>query len=115
MAHFAKIENGIVTNVVVVDNKHESNGELFLNALGLEGTWIQTSFNANFRKKFAGIGDFYDIEDDTFKPSKPYASWLWNDESWTWEAPVDYPIGQIAFWNESTLSWVIQESIESTP
>lgn len=66
MAHFAKIENGLVTQVVVVDNEHESNGEAFLNALGLEGTWIQTSYNANFRGKFAGIGDSYDSKNDVF-------------------------------------------------
>lgn len=66
MAHFAKIENGLVTQVVVVDNEHESNGETFLNALGLEGTWVQTSYNAIFRGKFAGIGDSYDAENDVF-------------------------------------------------
>lgn len=66
MAHFAKIENGIVTNVLVVDNEHEANGQEFLNSLGLEGTWVQTSYNANFRGKFAGIGDTYDAEQDIF-------------------------------------------------
>lgn len=66
MAHFAKIENGIVSQVVVVDNEHENDGEAFLNSLGLPGTWIQTSYNANFRGKFAGIGDTYDAENDIF-------------------------------------------------
>lgn len=66
MAHFAKIENGIVSQVVVVDNEHENDGEAFLNSLGLAGTWIQTSYNANFRGKFAGIGDTYDAENDIF-------------------------------------------------
>lgn len=66
MAHFAKIEDGIVTNVVVVANEHEEDGEAYLNSLGLEGTWIQTSYNANFRGKFAGIGDTYDAEKDEF-------------------------------------------------
>lgn len=66
MAHFAKIEDGIVTNVVVIDNNHEADGEAYLNSLGLEGTWIQTSYNANFRGKFAGIGDTYDAENDEF-------------------------------------------------
>ena len=66
MAHFAKIENGIVTNVLVVDNEHEANGQEFLNSLGLEGTWVQTSYNANFRGKFAGIGDTYDADQDIF-------------------------------------------------
>lgn len=66
MAHFAKIEDGIVTQVVVVANEHEEDGETYLNSLGLEGTWIQTSYNGNFRGKFAGIGDTYDAEKDEF-------------------------------------------------
>jgi len=66
MAHFAKIEDGIVTNVVVVDNEHEENGEEYLNSLGLEGRWVQTSYNANFRGKYAAIGDEYDEENDVF-------------------------------------------------
>jgi len=66
MAHFAKIEEGIVTQVVVVDNEHEENGEEYLNSLGLEGRWVQTSYNGNFRGKYAGIGDEYDEENDVF-------------------------------------------------
>lgn len=66
MAHFAKIEDGIVTQVVVVDNEHEADGEAYLNSLGLDGTWVQTSYNANIRGKFAGIGDIYDTENDVF-------------------------------------------------
>jgi hypothetical protein len=66
MAHFAKIEDGIVTQVVVVDNEHEANGEAYLNSLGLEGTWIQTSYNSNIRGKYAAIGDTYDSVADVF-------------------------------------------------
>jgi hypothetical protein len=66
MAHFAKIEEGIVTQVVVVDNEHEANGEAYLNSLGLEGTWVQTSYNGNIRGKYAGIGDSYDSVADVF-------------------------------------------------
>lgn len=66
MAHFAKIENGIVTNVVVVDNEFEATGEKYLNDLGLEGTWVQTSYNASFGGKFAGIGDSYDAKKKVF-------------------------------------------------
>jgi hypothetical protein len=66
MAHFAKIEDGLVTNVVVVDNEHEANGEAYLNSLGLEGTWVQTSYNGNIRGKYAGIGDSYDSVADVF-------------------------------------------------
>jgi len=71
MAHFAKIENGIVTTVVVVDNEHEANGQEYLNGLGLEGTWIQTSYNGNIRGKYAGIGDTYDAELDVFVSPEP--------------------------------------------
>lgn len=66
MAHFAKIEEGIVTQVVVVDNEHEDNGEKYLNSLGLEGTWVQTSYNGNIRGVFAGIGYTYDNDADLF-------------------------------------------------
>lgn len=66
MAHFAKIEDGIVTQVVVVDNEHEANGEAYLNSLGLDGTWVQTSYNGNIRGKYAAIGDTYDSVADVF-------------------------------------------------
>lgn len=66
MAHFAKIEEGIVTQVVVVDNEHEANGEAYLNSLGLDGTWVQTSYNGNIRGKYAAIGDTYDSVADVF-------------------------------------------------
>jgi hypothetical protein len=66
MAHFAKIENGIVTNVVVVDNEFEKIGQQYLNELGLEGTWIQTSYNASFGGKFAAIGDTWDTKKKVF-------------------------------------------------
>jgi hypothetical protein len=74
MAHFAKIENGVVTSVVVVNNEHEANGEKFLNDLGLDGKWIQTSYNGNIRGKYAAIGDIYDAKKDEFvtpPPPKP--------------------------------------------
>ena len=85
MAHFAKIENGVVTNVVVVDNAHEANGEAYLNSLGLEGTWVQTSYNANFGKKFAGIGDTYD--GTNFKPAEPESNLGFDEETWSWILP----------------------------
>ena len=66
MAHFAKIEDGIVTQVVVVDNAHEADGEAYLNSLGLDGTWVQTSYNGNIRGKYAAIGDTYDSVADVF-------------------------------------------------
>jgi hypothetical protein len=73
MAHFAEIDsNNIVLRVLVVDNSLEAEGADFLaNTLGLGGTWIQTSYNANFRGKFAGIGDTYDSSNDVFVAPKP--------------------------------------------
>ena len=73
MAHFAQIDNNnIVLQVLVVDNSLEAQGADFLaNTLGLGGTWIQTSYNANFRGKYAGIGDTYDAVNDVFVAPKP--------------------------------------------
>jgi hypothetical protein len=112
MAHFAKIENGIVTNVVVVDNEHEANGQAYLNALGLAGTWIQTSYNGNLRGKFAGIGDVYNKTKDRFEPAKPYASWTWDEASYSYVAPKPYPGNGAYTWDEATKSWVAVEPTE---
>jgi hypothetical protein len=73
MAHFAQLdENNVVTQVLVVPNEEEYRGQEFLaNDLGLGGTWIQTSYNATIRGKFAGIGDTYDSETDTFIAPPP--------------------------------------------
>ena len=105
MAHFAKIENGLVTQVVVVDNEHEAYGSEYLNDLGLIGEWVQTSYNANFGKKFAAIGDTY--IDGNFKPAKPFASWSFDENSWQWIAPVSMPTtGGPHEWDEASQTWV---------
>jgi hypothetical protein len=107
MAHFAKIVDGVVTDVVVVDNGHELNGQEYLNGLGLEGTWVQTSYNANFGKKFAAIGDTYVASTGNFKPAQPFASWTWSASDWGWKAPKARPDdGQDYAWNENLLEWV---------
>ncbi len=82
MAHFAEIdENNVVLRVLVVDNEHEHRGHEFLSQdLGLGGTWIQTSYNGNFRKTFAGMGFVYNEELDIFLPPKPFESWILNTE-----------------------------------
>jgi hypothetical protein len=105
MAHFAKIENGKVTNVVVVDDNHEANGEDYLNSIGFEGTWIQTSFNSRIRGKFAGIGDVYNAELDRFEPIQPYPSWTLDEESYSYIAPTERPPRGKQIWNEETLTW----------
>ena len=117
MAHFAKIGlNNIVTEVLVVANREtmdaqgneqESIGVEFLKTLTGHETWIQTSYNANIRKNFAGIGYTYDAQRDAFIPPKPYASWILNEDTYNWDAPVARPNDdKIYRWNESTTSWV---------
>jgi hypothetical protein len=85
MAHFAKVEDGVVTNVVVVDNAHEATGEAYLNDLGLEGTWAQTSYSASFGRKFAAMGDTFD--GTNFKPAEPEGNLGFDEERWTWIIP----------------------------
>ena len=107
MAHFAKIVDGTVTDVVVVDDAYEANGEEYLNSIGLEGRWVQTSYNANFGKKFAGIGDTYVASTGNFKPVKPFSSWKFDDDAWAWIAPKAYPTdGKFYVWDESVKDWV---------
>jgi hypothetical protein len=117
MAHFAEVdENNIVLRVLVVDDFHESNGQEFLaTTLGLGGTWLKTSYNTlggvhtnggtPFRKNYAGIGYTYDSVRDAFIPPKPYPSWVLNEESCVYEAPVARPTEGFYTWNEETTSW----------
>lgn len=115
MAHFAKIENDLVTNVLVVPDEQEHRGEEYLNEIGLEGRWIQTSYNANLRGKFAGIGDYYNSELDRFEEVSPFPSWVWNEDDYCYEPPFpkpedrqtpENPNGVLYRWDEDTVSWV---------
>ena len=117
MAHFAKIENGVVTQVIVVDNKDTADasgvekeyiGAAFLERL-LGGTWKQTSYNGNFRKNYAGIGYTYNADIDAFVPPQPYPSWVLNNDTAQWEAPVPMPEDGMYSWDEATGSWVAVE------
>ena len=117
MAHFAEVdENNIVLRVLVVDDLHESNGQEFLaTTLGLGGTWIKTSYNTAggvhtnggtpLRKNYAGIGYTYDSGRDAFIAPKPYPSWILNETSCVYEAPVAVPTDGSYTWNEETTSW----------
>jgi len=115
MAHFVRIENGVVVQGIVVNNKDtadehgvekEDIGIAFCSNL-LGGTWKQTSYNGNIRKNYAGIGYTYDETLDAFIPPKPFASWLLDTDKAQWKAPVDYPTDEGSFtWNEDTLAWV---------
>ena len=110
MAHFAELdENNIVTRVLVTDNDAPNEGYDWL-IENLGGTWVQTSYNGNIRKNYAGIGFTYDLERDAFISPKPYASWLLVEESAQWEAPVPYPDdGLIYSWNEEIIDWEATE------
>ena len=108
MAHFAEVdENGVVKQVLVVPDAQEHRGHEFLSDdLGLGGTWVQTSYNARIRKNYAGIGMTYDANRDAFIAPQPYASWILNEDTCHWEAPVPYPAdGVMYIWNEETTDW----------
>tara|TARA_B100000676_G_scaffold233025_1_gene232009 strand:+ start:1925 stop:2299 length:375 start_codon:yes stop_codon:yes gene_type:complete len=116
MAHFAEIdENNSVQRVIVVHNNEllDENGEekealgvAFCNSL-LGGTWLQTSYNKNMRKNFAGIGFTYDSVRDAFIPPKPFNSWVLDEATCLWEAPVAYPSDEKNYeWDETNTRWV---------
>lgn len=108
MAHFAEIdENNIVTRVLVVPDAQEHRGQEFLaNDLGLGGFWIQTSYNGNIRKNYAGPGFQFDPVRDAFISPKPFESWVLNEETCKWEAPIVYPTdGLMYLWDETTTDW----------
>jgi hypothetical protein len=117
MSHFAKLENGIVTQVIVAEQDVIDTG---LFGVG----WIKTSYNTKagqhpegrpFRKNYAGVGFTYDYERDAFIPPKPYASWTLNEETCLWDCPVDYPIdGNSYVWDEDVLNWVLFENLTQT-
>lgn len=104
MSHFAKLDNNnIVQEVIVADQQFINTG-----VVGDVFRWVQTSYNGNFRKNFAGIGYKYDRIRDAFIPPQPYLSWVLNEETCRWEAPIPYPVdGQLYSWDESTKSWVL--------
>jgi hypothetical protein len=90
MAHFAEVENNIVTRVLVVPDEQEHRGQDFLaNELGLGGTWVQTSYNGRIRKNYAGIGYTYDGERDAFIAPKPecHDTVVFDEETCTWSCP----------------------------
>jgi hypothetical protein len=110
MAHFAKIENGIVTQVIVAEQNFINSGYV-----GEPTDWVQTSYNTYgnkhpegrpLRGNYAGIGFTYDFVNDVFYAPQPYPSWTLNNTTWTWEAPVSHPTdNKIYKWNESIINW----------
>jgi hypothetical protein len=125
MAHFAKLNSdGVVLEVLVVSNDDVNNlpfpeseplGVSFLeNLLGVEEgiIWKQTSYNNNFRFRYAGIGFTYDIQRDAFIPPKRFPSWVFNEEKMAYTAPIPRPVdGKSYIWDENTLAWVEVERL----
>ena len=115
MAHFAKLGVGnLIEQVIVVSNDiatTEQAGVDFINNLyNTRDVWKQTSYNGNIRKNFAGIGYTYDQTRDAFIPPKPFNSWVLNETTCLWEAPVAYPDdGEKYTWNEETTTWDLIE------
>ncbi len=117
MAHFAELDdNKVVLRVLVVGNEditdengdeQESLGIALCNKLYGDSTWVQTSYNHNFRKNYAGKGYTYDQTRDAFIVRQPYPSWLLNEDTCRWNAPIAYPDdGKPYSWDEDTTSWV---------
>ena len=119
MSHFAKIEEGIVTSVIVAEQD-------FIDTI--DGQWIQTSYNTRggihyapnrgdpdggiaIRKNYASIGFMYDSDRDAFIAPKPYDSWSLDESTCLWEAPVPRPEGDYR-WNEETQAWDIFEGYD---
>ena len=116
MAHFAKLGTGdIVERVEVVSNDIATTEQAGIDFLkdfynDHNATWIQTSYNHNFRKNFAGIGYYYDKDRDAFIAPKIYESWTLDEDTCLWVPPIEYPSNAITDgksykWNEITKSW----------
>ena len=118
MGHYAKVVDNIVTKVIVAEADYF---DTFVDTSA--GKWIQTSYNTYggkhynpetkeeddgtpLRKNFAGVGYTYDAEKDAFIPRKPFQSWVLNEDTCLWEAPVTYPDNGLNYiWNESITNW----------
>lgn len=109
MAHYAKVNNGIVEQVIVAE------ADFFNTFIDTSpGTWIQTSYNTHgnqhpegrpLRGNYAGIGFTYDAINDVFYAPKPYPSWVLNNTTWLWEAPIPMPSDGVYEWNEELGNW----------
>ena len=113
MSNFAKVCDGIVTQVIVAEAEFF---DTFIDSS--PGQWIQTSYNTHggqhpenrpLRKNFAGIGFTYDAEKDAFIPPQPFASWTLNNDTYLWESPIPMPTdGKMYLWDESQQQWIEQ-------
>jgi hypothetical protein len=113
MAHFAKVVDGIVIKVIVAEPEYMENWQ---DPDPQIGEWVQTSYNTKggvhllggtpMRKNYAGIGYSYDKDLDAFIEPKPYESWVLDEESCVWKAPIEHPATGVYNWNEETGSWI---------
>ena len=112
MSHFAKVENGVVTQVIVIEQD-----VLNLGHWGDPASWIQTSYNTSggvhrqggtpLHKNYAGVGYTYDSGRDAFIPPQPYPSWTMSEETCLWSAPIPMPTDDKRYqWDETTTSWI---------
>jgi hypothetical protein len=103
MSHFAEINtDNIVQRVIVAEQDFINSG-----AVGDSFNWVQTSYNGNFRKNYAGSGYTYDKTRDAFIPPQPYASWTLVEATCQWESPTPMPTdGKMYTWDEDTTAWV---------
>ena len=118
MSHFAKVQNGVVTEVIVAEQDFINSG-----LVGPASEWVQTSYNTRggvhygedgqpdggtaLRGNYAGIGYTYDSTHDVFYAPQPYPSWTLNNTTWMWEPPVPYPTDDKMYqWNEEARNWV---------
>lgn len=118
MASFVELDShnivirGVAVNNDAIDNlpfpESEPVGVEFCKSLyGQDTNWVQTSYNANFRVNYAGVGYTYDATLDAFIPPKPYPSWLLNTQTCRWSPPIPYPTdGNNYYWDETTQNWV---------
>jgi hypothetical protein len=120
MAHYAELNHeNIVIRVIPGPDEDEKSGMEQIYLLQTGNIWKRTSYNTiggqhpegrPFRKNYAGVGYLYDAQRDAFIPPKPVASWVLNEETCLWDAPVQMPTdGQMYGWDEASLSWVAFE------
>jgi hypothetical protein len=122
MAHFAQLnQNNIVSQVIVVNNddcvneqgqEDEEVGIFFCKSLfGASTRWRQTSYSGSIRKNFAGVGFVYDVQRDAFIAPKPYPSWVLDDTTCQWVAPVPAPENGAFVWDEDAQTWIEAETV----